>query len=140
MTRHAIALLFAATLFGTSCTTTHQRRVPLAVSSQRFMDGDSIVIHEVLSTSGDFRNGDKLVVRGEYQLASHPKAALCLFITTRGPSGGTPVSPRKKVEIVAGRGSFELQHEIQYAGALHVSFYPLPSGSSFGGVYFGETR
>ena len=140
MTRHVIALLFAATLFGTSCTTTHHRRVPLAVSSQRFMDGDSIFIHEVLSTSGDFRNGDKLVVRGEYQLASHPKAALCLFITTRGPSGGTPVSPRQKVEIVAGRGSFELQHEIQYAGTLHVSFYPLPSGSSFGGVYFGETR
>ena len=141
MTRNFLLLpLLALSVFCTSCTTTNQRRVPFAVSSQRFAEGDLIVIREVVTTSGDLRMGDKVVVRGDYQLASHPKAALCLFITTRGPSGGTPVSPKQRVEVAVGRGSFELQHEIQYAGALHVSFYPVPSGSSFGGVYFGETK
>ena len=137
-----ITVVFALALCSmvASCATIGQRRVSFAVSSEQFIEGDAIVIREVVSTSGDLRLGDKVVVRGDYQLQSHAKAALCLFITTRGPSRATAVLPQQRVEVAAGRGHFELQHELHDAGALHISFYPLPSGSSFGGVYFGATR
>jgi hypothetical protein len=38
--------------------------------------------------------------------------------------------------IAAGTGTFELEHVVAADGSLHVSFYPNPRGSSFGGVYF----
>lgn len=123
-----------------SCATTVPRRVPYAVTSRQFEAEDSIVLREVVSTSGGLRMGDKVVVRGEYQLRSRPSAALCLFISTSQPTGWTVVSPRQKIEVEAGRGTFELEHEIRYAGALHVSFYGAPAGGSFGGVYFGEAK
>ena len=140
MTRLPVVVFAAIVTLCASCATQGQRRVSFTATKEQFEPNDSIVIQEVLSTSGDLRMGDAVVVRGEYQLASRPEAALCLFITTRGPSGRTPVSAKQKVVVKAGSGTFELQHEIGYAGALHVSFYPLPSGSSFGGVYFGETK
>jgi len=80
------------------------------------------------------------VVRGKYHLQSRSQAALGFFLTTNGPSGATPISPEQRSEIAAGNGVFELRHVVPAEGRLHVSFYPLPKGSAFGGVYFGPAR
>ncbi|MEO5959937.1 MAG: hypothetical protein ABIR80_12545, partial [Opitutaceae bacterium] len=108
--------------------------VPFKVTSQQFESGDSIVIQEVIATSPRLKVGDTVVVRGQYQLHSKPKAALGFFLTSKGPSGPGPISPKQQLAIEEGAGSFELVHVVPAEGYLHVSFYPRPSGSSFGGV------
>lgn len=46
--------------------------------------------------------------------------------------------PEQTMTVARGSGSFRLVKTMQHDGHLHVSFYPVPSGSSFGGVYFGQ--
>ena len=111
--------------------------IPFRVTSQKFKSGDRIVIREVLATSPRLKVGDTVIVRGEYHLESKSEAALGFFLTTNGPSGATRTAPEQRAVAHAGTGSFELKHVIPAEGRLHVSFYPRPSGSSFGGVYFG---
>jgi hypothetical protein len=107
------------------------------ITSQQFEPGDSIIIQEVLATSPALRVGDTIIVRGQYHLTSRAEASLGFFLTTKGPSGSTRVSSEQRAVIRAGSGTFELKHVVPSEGRLHVSFYPRPSGSSFGGVYFG---
>ena len=107
------------------------------ITSQQFEPGDRIVIKEVWATSPRLRVGDTVIVRGQYRLQSRAEAALGFFLTTNGPSGSTRVSPEQRAVVGAGSGTFELKHVVPSEGRLHVSFYPRPSGSSFGGVYFG---
>lgn len=107
------------------------------ITSQQFETGDRIVIQEVLATSPTLKVGDTVIVRGEYRLESRSEAALGLFLTSKGPSGPTRTAPEQRAVIRAGAGSFELKHVVPAEGRLHVSFYPRPSGSSFGGVYLG---
>ena len=114
--------------------------IPFEVVRPQFEAGDSIVIQEVRATSPQLKIGDTVVVRGQYRLQSKPKAKVGLHLTSRGPSGPTRVLPEQQVEIAAGSGSFELKHVVAKAGDLHVSFYPVPSGSSFGGVYFSASN
>ena len=104
------------------------------ITSQQFEPGDSILIQEVLATSPALRVGDTVIVRGQYHLKSRAEASLGFFLTTKGPSGSTRVSPEQRALIRAGSGTFELKHVVPSEGRLHVSFYPRPSGSSFGGV------
>jgi hypothetical protein len=111
--------------------------IPFQVTSQRFESGDSIVIQEVLASSPQLKIGDTVAVRGKYHLQSRSKAALGFFLTTKGPSAPTPISPKQMSEIDTVDGTFELEHVVPSDGSLHVSFYGRPSGSSFGGVYFG---
>jgi hypothetical protein len=68
---------------------------------------------------------------------SKQQAALGFFLTSKGPSGPGPISPKQQLAIKEGAGSFELMHVVPAEGYLHVSFYPRPNGSSFGGGYFG---
>jgi hypothetical protein len=111
--------------------------IPFKVTSQQFEPGDSIVIQEVLATSPQLKVGDTVVVRGQYRLHSRSRAALGFFLTNKGPSEPGPISPEQQLVIEEGSGSFELKHVVPAEGYLHVSFYPRPSGSAFGGVYFG---
>jgi hypothetical protein len=110
--------------------------VAFVIGKQQFKPGDSIVIDQVLATSPRLNVGDKVVVRGHYQLASAPKANLGLFVThrTHADTDGTTKSQLSPAESAG--GSFELSCEIAYEGDIHVSFYPVPAGESFGGVYF----
>jgi hypothetical protein len=110
--------------------------VAFAVGKQQFKPGDSIVIEQVLATSPKLSVGDKIVVRGHYQLASAPRAKLGLFVThrTKAHADNTAKSQMAPVETVS--GSFELSCEIRYEGDMHVSFYPVSDRESFGGVYF----
>lgn len=86
------------------------------------------------------RIGDTVVVRGRYQLKSRSAANLGLSLTTRGPSGPTPVSPKARQRVDEGSGTFELEYVVRQEGDLHVTFYPATNGSSFGGVYFRVLR
>jgi hypothetical protein len=116
------------------------RPVAFQITSQQFEPGDSITIQEVVASSPEWKVGDTVIVRGRYQLSSKPNASLGFFLTTKGPSGATRVAPHQRQKIEAGSGTFELKHVIPGEGYLHVSFYPQPSGSSFGGVYFGPVK
>jgi hypothetical protein len=43
----------------------------------------------------------------------------------------------QKLTVDKGEGSFSLIFYMWAEGSPHVSFYPVPSGSSFAGIYFG---
>ncbi|MEO6568922.1 MAG: hypothetical protein ABIO94_09185 [Opitutaceae bacterium] len=114
--------------------------VPVRITSQQFEPGDSITIQDVVASSAEMKVGDTVIVRGSYSLKSKPSGALGFFLTTKGPSAATAISPGQQMKIEAGSGTFELKHVIPAEGSLHISFYPEPSGSSFGGVYFGASK
>ena len=114
--------------------------ISFEITSQQFEPGDSIIIDEVIASSPKLKIGDTVIVRGRYRLKSKTNGSLGFFLTTKGPSGATPVAPHQRQRIEAGSGTFELKHVIPAEGNLHVSFYPQPSGSSFGGIYFGPSK
>lgn len=110
--------------------------VPFATSRIQFASGDGITIQEVLASSPRMEPGDTVVVRGQYTLQSQARATLMVSLTVNAPGSSTPTAPTSRKTIDAGTGGFELEYRIQQPGALHVTFYPWPEGSSFGGVYF----
>ena len=110
--------------------------VSFVVGKQQFKAGDGIVIDQVLAKSPKLGIGDKVVVRGHYQLASAAQASLGLFITHSAPPDADHVTRSQTTRIESPKGSFELSCEIAYLGDIHVSFYPASGGQSFGGIYF----
>jgi len=111
--------------------------VSFVFGQKKFKDGDAIIIQQVLATSPKFAVGDKVVVRGLYQLKSKEKATLALYLTQTGVDGREVVSPRQTMEVKEGSGPFELVYTVAHPGALHVTLYSIPDGKPFGGVYFG---
>ena len=105
-----------------------------------FRDGDSITITEVKATSPDLKAGDKVIVKGHYTLSSKPKASLCLFLTASTGSGAGPIHPEQQLNIAKGEGEFELSETLEGDGHLHVTFYSVPDGKDFGGMYFGTAK
>jgi hypothetical protein len=73
-------------------------------------------------------------------LRSAAGAKLGFFLTSLDNNGRTKNQPTQTVEIAEGDGEFELSMGVKGRGALHVSFYPLGSGSGFGGIYFGTPQ
>jgi hypothetical protein len=110
--------------------------VPFVLGPKHFEDGDQIVIHDVLATSTNLTAGDKVVVRGRYELKSHQKAKLCLYLTSNSAGDEPDVSTQSK-EITGGSGQFELSEPVRHPGYLHLSFYRISGGTDFGCVYFG---
>ena len=103
-----------------------------------FARGDDITIQQVRGTGDTIATGGTYSVEGTYTLGSRDEADLAFFTTTISYSGPTPIDPRQHVRIKKGTGSFHLVKTLSEDGFLHVSFYPVPSGSDFGGVYFGQ--
>ena len=103
-----------------------------------FAPGDNITIQEVRGTSDTISTGGTYSVKGTYSLGSRDEANLAFYTTTISDSGPTAVDPKQHVRIKKGTGSFHLVKTLSSDGYLHVSFYPVPSGSGFGGVYFGQ--
>lgn len=101
--------------------------------------GDSITIDAVRGTSDTLTAGNMYQVQGTYKLASQDKALLAAFVTTGGPHSGTPTPNLRTQEMTVGKGEghFTLLFYMWEDGSPHVSFYPVPSGNSFAGVYFG---
>ena len=114
--------------------------IQVTVGVKFFKDGDSIAITEVKATSPNLKTGDKVIVKGNYALSSKPKASLFLLETANKGSGKSNIRPEQKMEIMAGKGEFELSETLESNGYLHVSFYPVPAGEPFGGVYFGTAK
>src|SRR5439155_8489006 len=103
-----------------------------------FAPGDNITIQEVRGTSDTISTGGTYSVKGTYSLGSRDEANLAFYTSTIRDSGPTAVDPKQHVRIKKGTGSFHLVKTLSSDGYLHVSFYPVPSGSGFGGVYFGQ--
>ena len=111
-------------------------KVPFVVGPTHFKEGDGIVIKEVLGTSTNLAAGDKVVVRGWYDLKTQEKAKLSLYLTSSA-GGGEPNVPTQSKEITRGSGEFELSEPVRHPGYLHLSFYRTTGGTDFGCTYFG---
>ena len=111
--------------------------VTFELGEGEFFPGDSITIQRVSGTSPTIRTGETYCVEGTYTLASNEKADLALFATTTS-KGSTPTDASQIMRIEKGTGTFRLVKTMREEGYLHVSFYPVPAGSSFGGIYFGQ--
>jgi hypothetical protein len=112
--------------------------VKFELGKSEFAPGDSITIQQVRGTSEVIKVGETYSVDGTYELASHDGADLAFYATTIGAGGPTPVDPQQQIKVKKGSGSFHLVKTMDEDGYLHVSYYPLESGSGFGGVYFGQ--
>jgi hypothetical protein len=113
--------------------------VALVVGPTHFNDGDSIVIEQVVATSPNLTVGDKVRVRGRYNLSSEQSAQLCLFLTCSECFGEADSGIQRK-EVKKGSGEFELSEVVRHPGFLHVSFYRIQDGKRFGSVYFGTEQ
>ena len=102
-----------------------------------FAPGDSITINSVRGTAPNIITGATYCVEGVYTLASRDDAKVSLFATSNY-RGASPIAPEQTMQVSRGSGSFRLVKTMNVDGYLHVSFYPVSSGSSFGGVYFGQ--
>jgi RNA polymerase sigma factor (sigma-70 family) len=104
----------------------------------RFLEGDKIVIEEIRGTAETMMPGNIYWIKGTYTLASHDRAMLAAFTTATTATEGT--GPYLKVQTATvdrGSGTFTLFLPMAYKGYPHVSFYPVESGSDFGGNYVG---
>jgi hypothetical protein len=104
-----------------------------------FLPGDSITIQRVRGTSPTVRTGETYCVEGTYTLASRAEADLAVFATTTS-AVSVRTEPSQIVRVQKGTGTFRLVKPMREEGYLHVSFYPAPGGSSYGGVYFGSGK
>jgi hypothetical protein len=113
--------------------------VPVELGAAEFQGGDGITIEQVLCTSERLGTNEICIVKGTYTLASQDQAVLALHVTSKGPSGPTPIDARQQTVVKKGAGAFELRHVLS-DGYPHVSFYPATGngGGDLGGVYFGR--
>jgi hypothetical protein len=111
--------------------------VAIEVGASDFSRGDSISIAEVRGTQATIVPNGTYCVTGTYNLASRDKALLSLFMTAAN-SGWTPIGAQQQIRVSKGTGQFRLIATFPTQGYLHLSFYPIPSGESFGTVYFGQ--
>ena len=111
-------------------------KVTFVIGPTHFKEGDGIVIKEVLATSTNLVAGDKVIVRGWYDLKTQEKAKLSLYLTSNA-GGGEPNVPTQSKEITRGSGEFELSEPVRHPGYLHLSFYRTTGGTDFGCTYFG---
>jgi len=110
--------------------------VKFELGDTEFAPGDHIEITEVRGTAAALSINQTYSVSGKYTLSSSDEAELALFVTLRD-STPSKVDHKQRVRITKGSGTFRLDKTMDAEGYPHVSFYPVPSGSSFGGVYFG---
>ncbi|MCX6903185.1 MAG: hypothetical protein NTW03_06830 [Verrucomicrobia bacterium] len=111
--------------------------IPYELGDAEFAPGDNITIRAVRGTKDSIQPGGTYAVEGTYTLNSKEEASLALFATTRN-SSPSPIDAKQSVRIKKGTGAFRLIKTMTTDGYLHVSFYPLPAGRGFGGVYFGQ--
>src|SRR3954470_12231544 len=94
--------------------------IPVNLGLQKFADGDSIVIREVLATSPRMDVGDTVVVRGRYVLQSQENANVGLSLTQTQDFEPTKISPAANAKAERGTGDFELTFQVVNVGCLHV--------------------
>ena len=130
--------LALATWGGTNSTAADfSSAVPFELGEGEFLPGDAITIQRVTGTSPTIRTGETYCVEGTYILASKEQADIALYATALS-KGPTPTDPSQKMRIEKGSGTFRLVKTMREEGYLHISFYPVSAGGSFGGIYFGQ--
>jgi hypothetical protein len=108
--------------------------VEFELGGSGFKRGDAIRIAKVFGDRPILEVGGHYRVEGEYELASADQASLAAYLT-----GGKIARGRENRTLVdRGRGRFSLRFVVEKVGQPHVSFYPDPSGSVIGGIYFGK--
>ncbi len=106
--------------------------VDFEITKQAFLQGDSIEIIEILSSTDKIETGRTYTIKGKYKLSSRDQAMLHIYATNgQTHSGQGPIVKR-------GTGEFTRTFTFQKDGWLHLSFYPADGGSSFGNLYFAE--
>ena len=137
-----ITIILSCAFGGRAATDETSGNLPHAVRFElgdaQFARGDNITITQMRGTSETIATGGTYCVEGTYTLASGDEADLAFFTTTITDSGPSPIDPRQHVRLKKGTGSFRLVKTLNEDGYLHLSFYPVPSGGDFGGVYFGQ--
>ena len=106
------------------------------LGSIEFAPGDRIVITSIRGNREHIERGGRYLLNGSYTLTSAEKADLSWFITTRGPSGATPITDAQHVIVAKGSGIFHLEKDVSDDGWMHITFYV--KGHPYGGIYFGE--
>jgi hypothetical protein len=135
-----LILLFGA-FFAVRCYAapiTHE--VSVKLGPKRFLDGDSVRIDSVTSTSPSLGPGDTVTVTGKYRLNSHEEATLALYLTQKEGNGIEETNPTQKSTAKRGWHKFTSVITVKYRGLLHLTFYDRTSGKPFGGVYFGTPK
>lgn len=100
--------------------------------------GDAIVITAVHGTADTIAVGNTYRIDGAYTLSSHEQATLCAYVTASKPDAPQRKRiPGQSVTIQKGSGTFTVFLKVEDPGCPHVSFYPVTSGASFAGEYFG---
>ena len=111
--------------------------VDFTIGPAYFPGNDSIRIDEVEASSPDFKVGDRVIVRGWYDLSSRESAELRLFIRSFNKPWFLTITPAISIIVQRGVGPFQFEWVVPLPGALYVAFYPEETGGPFGGVYFG---
>lgn len=115
-------------------------KVKFEVGQTQFENGDRITVQNVRGSGDKIAPGETFSIDGTYTLASRDEALLAVYITSNS-TNHEPFDPRQHLRVTKGTGSFHLVKTIyEEEGYLHVSFYPYPSGQSFGGTYFGQGK
>lgn len=114
---------------------THE--VPVKLGPKRFLDGDSVRIDSVTSTSSSLEPGDTVTVTGKYRLDSRDDARLALYLTQTEGDGIEETDPAQKVAAKRGWHEFTSVITVKHRGLMHLTFYDRTTGKPFGGVYFG---
>jgi hypothetical protein len=105
--------------------------IAFEVGNHGFADGDEIVVTSLSGDRPTVEAGGHCHVEGTWKLASHAVATIGLYVMNGEASGANTIRVR------AGEGRFSFDATITKAGFPHVSFYPDPGGTSFGGTFFG---
>lgn len=111
--------------------------VPFELGKAQFAPGDNITIQTVRGMADTFRTNETYCVEGTYTLSTRDEAELAVFVTTRQDIRAR-IDSRQMLHVKKGTGSFRLIETMVAEGYPHVSFYPVPSGGDFGGIYFGQ--
>ena len=140
--RFTALLAFISAVLGIMVTTASAAEefphvVPFELGDAEFSAGDRITVTEVRGTAPTLITNETYCVTGTYSLSSRDEAELSFYVTVPN-SGPTRVDPKQTVRVTKGAGTFRLIKTMHAEGYPHISFYPRPSGSSFGGVYFGQ--
>jgi beta-lactamase regulating signal transducer with metallopeptidase domain/outer membrane lipoprotein-sorting protein len=106
--------------------------IDFKITGTKFLNGDSITIADLSGPAGVIRPGQTYVVSGRYTLKTHDDALLYIYAT----NGETQSSQGPSIK--QGEGQFTRTFTLLKEGDLHLSFYPLGGGESFGGVYFAQ--
>ena len=116
--------------------TTYPYVIEVEPGAIEFAPGDRIVITAMRGDRQHLELGGRYLLEGSYTLDSAASADLAWFVTSRVPSGGTPIADEEHMNISRGSGTFRLKKTVHHDGWLHISFYV--DGKSHGGIYFGE--